>query len=77
MIDLIMTINSVQESSKSELSSGIFGHVKVWLNFVFVTLILHWNVEADPEAAAAEKVPAAKDGNRRVRQDRTHVMRKS
>ena len=28
-IDLIMTINSVQESSKSELSSGTFGHFKV------------------------------------------------
>ena len=33
MIDLVMTIRMVQESSKSELSSGIFGHVKVWLNF--------------------------------------------
>ena len=28
-IDLTMTINSVQESSKSELSSGTFGHSKV------------------------------------------------
>ena len=26
----VMTINSVQKSSKSELSSGIFGHFKVW-----------------------------------------------
>ena len=25
-----MTINSDQKSSKSELSSGIFGHFKVW-----------------------------------------------
>ena len=32
MIDLVMTIRMVQESSKSKLSSGIFGHVKVWLN---------------------------------------------
>ena len=37
MIDLVMTIRMVQESSKSELSSGIFGHVKVWLNFVKFT----------------------------------------
>ena len=26
----VMTINSVQKSSKLELSSGIFGHFKVW-----------------------------------------------
>ena len=26
----VVTINSVQKSSKSELSSGTFGHVKVW-----------------------------------------------
>ena len=35
MIDLIKTIKIHTESSKSELSSGIFGHVKVWLKFVF------------------------------------------
>ena len=29
MIDQVMTINSVQKSSKSELSSGIFDHFKV------------------------------------------------
>ena len=30
MKDQVMKINSVQKSSKSELSSGIFGHFKVW-----------------------------------------------
>ena len=30
MTDLAVTIDSVQESSKSELSSGTFGHFKVW-----------------------------------------------
>ena len=29
-IDLVVTINSVQKSSKSELSSGTFGHFKVF-----------------------------------------------
>ena len=29
MKDQVMTINSVQKSSKSELSSGTFGHFKV------------------------------------------------
>ena len=29
-IDLVVTINSVQKSSKSELSSGTFDHFKVY-----------------------------------------------
>ena len=29
MIDLLMTIRTVQESSKTKLSSGTFGHLKV------------------------------------------------
>ena len=29
MKDLVVTINSVQKSSKSDLSSGTFGHFKV------------------------------------------------
>ena len=28
----VLTINSVQKSSKSELSSDIFGHFKIWKN---------------------------------------------
>ena len=34
MIDLVVTIKTHVESSKSELSSGIFGHVKVFLFFM-------------------------------------------
>ena len=33
MKDQVMTIQTVQESSKSELSSGTFGHFKVCLFF--------------------------------------------
>ena len=35
MIDLVVTIKTHTESSKSELSSGSFGHVKVLLFFMF------------------------------------------
>ena len=34
MIDLVMTIKTHTESSKSKLSSGIFGHVKVLLFYI-------------------------------------------
>ena len=33
MIDEVMTINSVQKSSKSELSSRFFGHLKISASF--------------------------------------------
>ena len=34
MMDQVMTINSVQQSSKLELSSGIFDYFKVWKNIL-------------------------------------------
>ena len=36
--DQVMAINSVQESSKSELSSGTFGTLNVWVSIYFLLL---------------------------------------
>ena len=52
VIDQVETINSVKKSSKSELSSGTFGHFKVW-----PLLVIGMNLIPRPLAIGMRFIP--------------------